>query len=627
MRFVGTAIVLAFAALFALGGQIATREPVAGSAACQGCHSDIHSRWSDTIHGKMIQVAARASVLASPAGLPGGPDSKFWRDGRFYITDERGRERRIEYTLGNRRIQHYLTLDPNGAITLLTSAWDVRRKQWFHSSEIVPDAPRNLVQQWNMTCFFCHVTQQEQDVKGFDPGSRTYQTKWVESSATCERCHGPMAAHVDGALSNASKVERSKAEASFERLMICGQCHWPKTVMATGFTTNKSYLDHYAPVLIHNDLDTPGDPSGWADGRPKRFSTEARGFFMSGCYQSGQATCMSCHDPHWNRTDGNEQLMTKPDQYCMNCHAGLDKTSHTNHPPSSAGSSCVGCHMPKTVSGVKDRMRDHTMIAPVPENTIDYAIPNACNECHTDRSSQWAVEKMESWYPARSAKPRLRALAFSLAKRGDPKAVAPLLRLVSDTAENPIVRASAAGFLAAFPGPISTGVLPRLGNDADPFVRMETARALGKVDGPGNVDALASLVQDRYRVVRIQAAAALVRLAFSRGAPSLARGHPAFPAFESAVAEYRSSLEVERDLPEVLVELGFLELFAGQTEAASKAYRQAAELDNKNADAFYGLALAELAQGKREEAVRNARRAFELSGKEPHRQLRDRLAR
>jgi hypothetical protein len=70
----------------------------------------------------------------------------------------------------------------------------------------------------------------------------------------------------------------------------------------------------------------------------------------------------------------------------------------------------------------------------------------------------------------------------------------------------------------------------------------------------------------RCGFVRIQAAAALVRLAFSRGKPSFDPGHPAFSAFEASLAEYRSSLEVERDLPEVLVELGFLELFAGRAK-------------------------------------------------------------
>jgi HEAT repeat protein len=213
-----------------------------------------------------------------------------------------------------------------------------------------------------------------------------------------------------------------------------------------------------------------------------------------------------------------------------------------------------------------------------------------------------------------------------MARRGDAKAVAPLLKLVSDTTVNPVVRASAVGLVGTFPGPISAGVLPRLGSDSDPFVRMETARALGKVDGGDSVEALAHLVKDRYRVVRIQAAAALVRLSFAKGAASLKPDHPAFPAFESALAEYRRSLGVENDLPEVLVELVFLELFAVQTESASKAYRQALALDGRMADAFYGLALTKLTQNDREEALKNAKRAFELSGEEAHRQLRDRLS-
>src|SRR4029077_17415664 len=92
--------------------------PVAGSAACQGCHADMYSRWSDSIHGKMIQRANRNTVVSSPE-LPGGPaTSKAWRDGILYIA-ENGIENRVDFTLGNRRVQHYLTTRPDGQIRVL----------------------------------------------------------------------------------------------------------------------------------------------------------------------------------------------------------------------------------------------------------------------------------------------------------------------------------------------------------------------------------------------------------------------------------------------------------------------------------------------------------------------------
>ena len=594
----------------------------AGSTACKECHEDIFSRWSDTIHGKMIQAATSKSVLGQPSGEARDAGSAYWKDGRFIIMDDYGRPRPVDYTLGNRRLQHYLSTEPNGEIHVLTKVWDVRRKQWFHSSEIVPGAPKGFVQQWNMTCFFCHVTQQEQDVKGFDPESRKYLTKWIESSAACERCHGPRSLHAAGAVDYAAAAP---AKSSFDKLMMCGQCHWPKTTIATGFDTTKNYLDYYVPVLVHTDLDTPANPSGWADGRPKRFSNEARAFFLSGCFQSGKALCVNCHDPHWNRTDGNAELMSRPDQYCEKCHSGYAETEHTHHPQASAGSSCVGCHMPRTVEGAKDRMRDHSMLGPVPENTVDYGIPNGCNDCHSDKKPEWAADQVAGWYAKRDPRPRLRAMAFSMAVRSDEKSIPPLIKLASDKSENPVIRASAVGYLSRFSTALSKAVIPRFANDDEPFVRIETARALSTIEDENAGTALALLVADKYRTVRIQAAAAVVRQTLSTGRAVFKPDHPAFGAFTRALEEYRRSLDVENDLPDVMVERGFLELFAGQLSASARAYRQALRYNDKLPDAYVGLALVSLAQNDRAEALKQAKRAFDISGKESHRRLVNQL--
>jgi len=623
LALVSIAISVAMAGL-SIARQSAPKNEKAGSAACAQCHPGIYARWSDTIHGKMIQKASPTAVRGEAAGIAGEPGSKFWRDGHFYIVGDRGKPHQVDYTLGNRRLQHYLSAEANGEILVLPSVWDVRRKEWFHASDIVPGVPRDFVQQWNMTCFFCHVTQQEQDVKGYDPESRRYETKWIESSAACERCHGPRSLHASGATDYGAGERTPKPQ--WERLMMCGQCHWPKVTIATGYDTTKKYLDYYVPVMVHTDLDNEANPSGWADGRPKRFSNEARAFFLSGCYQSGQAFCTSCHDPHWNRTDGNEELMKRPDQYCRGCHSEYARDSHTHHTAESAGSSCVACHMPKTVEGAKDHMRDHTMLGPVPENTVRYGIPNACSECHADRSPSWAADKVEQWYPNRSPRPRLRALAFSMAKKRDPKAVPPLIQLASDQKENAAIRATAVGYLGWFSTPLAATTLSRFASDREPLVRLETARSLGKVGNAAAAAALAILLNDEYRSVRVQAAAAVVALSFAAGQNVFPKEHPSLEALSRALAEYRQSLEVENDLPDVLLARGFLELFVGRLDAAAKAYRQALRLDKGIADAHVGLALVNVRAGDRKEALKYAKEAFQISGKETHRKLMEQIA-
>jgi len=67
-------------------------------------------------------------------------------NGRFFITESylmgKEQEHRVEYTLGNRRIQHYLTTLTDGRIIVLPPSWDVQRQEWFHNMDIVrPEQP------------------------------------------------------------------------------------------------------------------------------------------------------------------------------------------------------------------------------------------------------------------------------------------------------------------------------------------------------------------------------------------------------------------------------------------------------------------------------------------------------
>lgn len=599
---------------------------VAGAAECKSCHEDIHQRWSDSIHGKMIQSATPATVLARATESLGKlPGSATWMNGRLFI-EENGVRNRVDYTLGNRRIQHYITTKSSGQMFVLHASWDVLRQEWFHSREIVPGAPEGFVQQWNTSCVYCHVTQQYQDVKGFDAKTMTYKTSWVESSASCERCHGPLKDHAQSMKDRVSRqsvmpqtIRASKTEPpSLESMKVCAQCHWAKTVVATGFTTREPYFDHYYPSLIHFDHDS-ADPAWWADGRPKRFSNEAAAFFLSGCFQSGKESCTNCHDPHWNRTDGNDALMSRADQFCQKCHEGKGP-DHTHHLATSPGSSCVACHMPYTVSGVKSKMRDHSMLVPDPQNTIRFDIPNACESCHDDHSPDWVVDAFEEWYPTRSPRLQQRALAFTLARKTDPRSVLPLIALARNTKENPAIRASAAGYLMMFPEPRSADALIGLATDSETLVRIETARSLGAMKDPRVISVLGRLVSDEARAVRVTAAESLVGLTLED--PSAVR---AIAGVDRALAEYRDSLNVEADHAKVQVRLGALELMFRDVAKAREAYETALRLDKGEADAHIGLALLEEHDGRRSKAMEHARKAIEIADKPQYRELLKRL--
>ena len=103
--------------------------------------------------------------------------------------------------------------------------------------------------------------------------------------------------------------------------------------------------------------------------------------------------CSNCHEPHSNalRAEGNG--------VCAQCHRPdtYDTPEHHRHPVSSSGASCANCHMPETTYMVVDPRRDHSMRIPRPDLSVMIGVPNACNQCHTGESAQWALDAVRDW--------------------------------------------------------------------------------------------------------------------------------------------------------------------------------------------------------------------------------------
>ena len=69
--------------------------------------------------------------------------------------------------------------------------------------------------------------------------------------------------------------------------------------------------------------------------------------------------------------------------------------------PVGDGALCINCHMPgKYYMGI-DWRRDHSLRIPRPDISIKYNIPNACNDCHADKSFQWSEDYIKKYYGER----------------------------------------------------------------------------------------------------------------------------------------------------------------------------------------------------------------------------------
>src|SRR5579871_2161514 len=606
-----TAIVFVSATVWA----IAAPEPTyVGAAACAKCHADVSHQWSSSRHSKMVQPASTAGVKGDFAQgqvrLRGDLYGLKIKNGVYYITEsyltDKPQEHRVDYTLGNRRIQHYLTTLPSGRIVVLPPTWDVQRKQWFHNLDIAdPDETDQIqVQIWNKGCYSCHVSQEE---KNYDGEKDAYNTAWLDFGTNCERCHGPGSEHVrNHAAPHAGKpaapdiVVQTRLDPA-RNTMVCAQCHSFRDIYVNGFKAGSNYYDFFLPILEFNQP-ADRDPAYWPDGRTRRFSNDAYGLWQSECFLKGGVTCVGCHTaPHEVDIEKNPQLRPDANALCTRCHAEIGNRleAHTHHATSSKGSSCVECHMPRTVLSIKAQIRDHSMSIPVPENTVHHGIPNACNNCHQDRDAQWALKQMNVWYGDRSRQKLIRrADAFAQARSGDPESIPVLLAILQLPSEGALARANALGHLSRFSDDprVFTVLLSAL-NDPEAAVRVFAA--LRMVPKPAQkqeaIAALTHALSDPATTVRVGATVALVSLGVSRLAGEDGE------RFEQAKELFKARANLNSDDAEQLLGAGKFYLLTGDPLNAVGALQACLKLD-PDIPAKYYLAYAKAQQGHIDEA-------------------------
>jgi hypothetical protein len=167
------------------------------------------------------------------------------------------------------------------------------------------------------------------------------------------------------------------------------------------------------------------------------------------------------------------------DAPCRRCHAAEARraTEHTHHPEGSAGSSCVGCHMPFTSYALFTAIRSHRIDSPSALATAENGRPNACNLCHLDRSLAWTARTQRTWYGAEApASPG--SAATAQLQDETPRS---LVELLAGDAATRVVLAAAFG----------------------------RAEARAATHGSWQARALAELLDDPYAAVRKVACAAL----------------------------------------------------------------------------------------------------------------------
>jgi hypothetical protein len=197
-----------------------------------------------------------------------------------------------------------------------------------------------------------------------------------------------------------------------------------------------------------------------------------------------------------------------------------------------------------------DRRHDHSLRIPRPDISVKLGTPNACNQCHADKSAQWAADAIERWHgPIRKGFQNYgEAFQASWIDRPD---AASLLAMVAASPTTPaIARASALSELQSRVAPANIELARKGLADPDPTVRIG---ALDMLDGlPGNRiwPLVAPLLSDPSRGVRVRAVSVLAAVSTTNQPPSDRA------AFERAATEFVAAQQLNADRPEARSILG-----------------------------------------------------------------------
>ena len=582
-------------------------------ATCAECHAPQHRAWSGSHHDLAMQPATPETVLGDFDGARfthGGVTSRFFtRDGRFFVNtvgaDGRLADFELAYTFGVEPLQQYLAPFPGGRLQSLPIAWDTRRGEWLHlyPDERIPPGDAlhwtGRYQTWNAMCAECHSTNLR---KNYDAASDTYRTVWDVIDVGCQACHGPGGNHVEWARAGQSRsaadalaaglvVDLAATDAQTE-IQACAGCHAHRQRISDADRHARPLLDDFQPSTLREGLYFP-------DGQIRDEVYVWGSFAQSRMHRAG-VRCSNCHDPHGLglRAEGNA--------VCVQCHREApvarfpqlasrryDTPEHHFHAPESPGARCVSCHMPARTYMVVDARRDHSFRVPRPDVSVALGTPNACTQCHTGETDQWAAARAAEWWDS----PRLPhfAEALAAARRGDPDAESDLRRLADDPEQAPIVRATALEHLPQYgPGALEPAV--SAATDGDPLVRAAAAAAMVYLEPRRRVAVLVSLLDDPVRAVRIEAARALTSV------PRAALDEQQAARFDAVLAELFEAELASLDLPGANLNLGVLHSRTGDQAAAETAYLRALDFDPDFAPARFNLANLLNRQGRNEEA-------------------------
>jgi tetratricopeptide (TPR) repeat protein len=311
-----------------------------GDEVCAKCHASIFDSYQRTPMAHASGPATDNPIAGDFLHKKSGVNYRIYtQDGKVWLSFERAGDpslrgkRELLYYIGQGRRGRTYLFSVDGFLFESPVNWYTDKHMWDMAPAYgdVREAPMNLPAL--ASCLDCHVSGIQPPIQGTE--NRYKMPVFAYSGVTCERCHGPGAAHVNGgAIVNPMKLTADRRDA------VCMQCHLEGNA-AIERPGKHLYefrpgddLSEYIRYYVHADAGQPG----------LRATSQFEALAQSACKKkSGAAmSCMSCHDPH--RPPSAAERVSFYREKCLACHAGLSTKHHANQPD------CTSCHMPANLS-------------------------------------------------------------------------------------------------------------------------------------------------------------------------------------------------------------------------------------------------------------------------------------
>lgn len=583
-----------------------------GGKECISCHQREYNLWKGSDHDNAMSIATDSTVLGDFKNVEvelNGTKHKFYkRDGKFYVYTKgiggKMKEFEVAYTFGVRPLQQYLIPFEKGKYQCLPIVWDTNKKRWYDMSAMVYSAEElkptswlywtNQSQNWNGMCAECHSTNLQ---KNYNIDEDSFNTTWSDISVNCEACHGPGSDHLDWAKlpegardydGNKGLVLKTSGTTPKQYIESCAPCHSRRTSLGPNDHRDSEYYNNNRPQNI-------SPPLYYSDGQILDEDYVFASFTQSRMY-THDVKCSDCHDSHSLKLkfDGNA--------LCTQCHRAEEYDTYQHHfhknrnesgtavknkfgdiIPVGEGALCKTCHMPGRYYMGVDFRRDHSLRIPRPDLSIKYNVPNACNDCHADKSYQWSEDFIKKYYGEKKRNTYSATLCEGYLQNEG--ADTSLIKLIKSNLYPEIVRATALTYLSDYNSKTTNSIIKEMLDDPEPIIRERAINAFSTNSSIELVNTITPLLNDPIKMVRIAAASKLSVL------PKDNFTDDQYKTQTKVLEEYLNTLKYTADFPSGKFNLGNYYSNAGDYIKAEKFYNDAIKTDSMFYPAKSNLAL------------------------------------